>query len=374
MRNLKLILLLLICVIEGFSIKAEAEDRVVKPAEGSLLLREFKVDMALISRGLDGKGIPGSTDLQERLIQFFRNTGINLTTNEVNGSYAKLNPKQGVLTVKTTQKGIEAVQSALKILSVEPVRVMVQVRQFEVSHLGKDERLNTEVLLSSFRKDLLAITNAPWLGGNLKPNLFTNENVTFEGLFHPSHVHVLSPQEWKVVEHALELMDGVDMMAQPLRTTLNGQSFRCGLVCDPAKGVFIDAPSDGIFGRMEDMVLQAGIVISPLMRPQVDESGANIRLDWVADVIQIVNFQSQSPSAASLTPADTKVPNYRIRQITGSTMMKVGDTLMIGSGMAERTVKGRYGSPAQKQQVMTIFTLTASVVDEQGKPVKKAEK
>jgi hypothetical protein len=346
----------------------------MKPAEGSLLLREFKVDMALISRGLDGKGMADSTDLQERLIQFFRTTGINLITNEVNGSYAKLNPKQEVLTVKTTQKGIEAVQSALKILSVEPVRVMVQVRQFEVSHLGKDERLNTEVLLSSFKKDLLAITNAPWLGGNLKPNLFTNENVTCEGLFRPSHVHVLSPQEWKVVEHALELMDGVDMMAQPLRTTLNGQTFRCGLVCDPVTGVFIDAPSDGIFGRMEDMVLQAGIVISPLMLPQVDESGANIRLDWVADVIQIVNFQSQSPSAASLTPADTKVPIYRVRQITGSNMMKVGETLMIGSGMAEKTVKGRYGSAAQKQQVMTIFTLTATVVDEQGKPVKKAEK
>jgi general secretion pathway protein D len=346
--------------------------------------------------GQGGIGIAGVTrtnlteDVQLAVRNFFVTVGVDLTAPKT----VFFNDREGSLIVRASLQDLDIIQDAVQVLNIAPPQVNIKAKFVEVSQndsralgfdwflgnvlmgngrlvgsagtapsfTGSPSRANPEGTFPGSVANGTAIPSSPSdqiLTGGLRNNLNAPAIATLTG--------ILTDPQFRVVMHALQQRDGVDLLNEASVTTLSGRQTQIQVVDlqTIVSGVSLNQTSAGGGGGITGTG-SAGAIgssvnyplttlpIGPTLDvvPYVSADGFTIQMTIIPTITEFIGYddpgafvpQAQSVSgggggAALPLTATLPLPHFRVRQITTSAIIWDGQTIVLGGLITEDVIK-----------------------------------
>lgn len=358
--------------------------RKYEPEPPQMFVRRFKVDTDSFMKGLKKTAaasgltsITTSTNMQDQLREFFRLAGVGTNTNSMTVSQIFFNDTTGILLVRATLEDLEVIQQTIEILNMSKAQIEIEARYIEVS-----DKTAKEMGLTWFTSGPLNGTNTVKMDQLINVSIPTNQNVRLDAPVLPNHVSVLSPAQAKELIQNFTKRDGVDLLTAPRVTTLHNRQAQIAVQDQMNIAVGKDKQANEIPSGKESPKKEPTFVTSPVttgpmldVLPKVASDGLSLQLTWQVSLTEFVGYDKPGKGMEK----DEPLPRFRVRQVANTSMLRDGQTLLLGCGMTERTVRERVpegklfrvGAHTEKKHVIVL--LTARIVDPAGNPVNRDE-
>ncbi len=327
---------------------------------------------------------------------FFTTLGVDLTPPKS----VFFNDREGTLLVRATLQDLDIIEMAMQTLNVAPPQVNIKAKFVEVTQndsraLGFDWYLGN-VLVNNGRAALSGGTQPTFTGapstanpeGSFPGSLANGTSIApsttdqllttgLRNLTAPggattvpvvgSFTSILTDPQFKVVVHALEQRDGVDLLNESSVTTLSGRQTEIQvvdlrtIVTAPnlnqtgtgGGGTLAGTTSAGAVGTTLNYTTE----IQPFgptldVIPYVSADGFTIQMTIIPTITEFLGYddpggfvpQAQSVSggaggAAIPITGQLPLPHLRVRQVTTSTIVWDGQTVVLGGLITEDVTK-----------------------------------
>jgi type II secretory pathway component GspD/PulD (secretin)/tetratricopeptide (TPR) repeat protein len=349
--------------------------------------------------GQQGQGVRFLTEVTEEQLliplvkQFFTAAGVDLTTN---GRALFFNDRQGILMVRATLQELDIVEQALQVMNAAPPQVTIEAKFAEVNQddsraLGFEWFLGN-VLIDGGKNGLQGGTAPSFVGTPTKanpsgvfpgpgpapgvpgPNAIppsSGDNVLTTGLRNSAPAlatwtGILTDPQFRVVLHALEQKQGVDLISAPKVTTLSGRQaqIKAVLIQSIVTDLNLGQTQGGTGGNANQNVNAGGAVgssIQPIVSqielgpildviPSVSADGFTVQMTLIPTLKEFLGYddpgvfvaQAQSVSGntvANPLVAPTPLPKFSLRQVVTSAVVWDGQTVVLGGLIAEKVTK-----------------------------------
>jgi general secretion pathway protein D len=348
--------------------------------------------------GVGGGGITavtrtnGMEGVQLAVRNFFVTVGVNLDPPKT----LFFNDREGSLIVRATLQDLDLIEDAVKVLNIAPPQINIKAKFLEVSQndrkaLGFDWYLGN--VLMGNGKMVGSAGTAPSLAGSpstanpegtfpgsavngtaiapsasdqlLTSGLRNNLNAPAIGTL----TGILTDPQFRVVMHALQQRDGVDLLNESSVTTMSGrqteiqvvdlQTIVSGVSLNQTSagggggGVGTTGGGAGAIGSQVNYPLST-VPIGPTLDviPYVSADGFTIQMTIIPTITEFLGYddpgqfvpQAQSVSggaggAALPITAVLPLPHFRVRQVTTSAIVWDGQTIVLGGLITENVTK-----------------------------------
>jgi general secretion pathway protein D len=396
--------------------------------------------------GQSGVGIFGVTRtnqmavVQNAVIQFFATVGVDLSA--VSGKSVFWNDREGSLMVRATSQELDIIEAAIQTLNVAPPEVNVKTKFVEITQ-NDTKALGFDWYLGNF----LIGNKAAGLQGGSAPSFNNGNGGTFPGVVNTSPegtlqdttiaptindqlitsglrnsaaapavatlTGILTDPQFRVVLRALEQRDGADLLNQSDVTTLSGRQAQIQVV--DLKFVITGVASTTAVGGAGAGAGGAGAVVnnpavqtfqpipSPIplgptldVIPYVSADGYTIQMSLIPTIVEFIGYDdpgqfaiiSQGITAGGgTTPLSVPVPLplFRIRQVTTSTIVWDGQTIVLGGLISDNITRFKDKVPvlgdlpfvgrlfrsesSQTQKKNLVIFVTPTIIDPAGNRV-----
>jgi len=402
------------------------------------------------AQGGGGGGIKAVTRTNDMgLVQaavrtFFTSMGIDLNPPK----HIFFNDREGSIVVHATQADIDMIETAVQVLNIAPPMInikskFVEVGQNDAKALGFDYYLGNFLMnkgtIGASGGTAPSYSGSPStanpegsfpgsvVGGTFLPPSST-DGLLSQGLRNQVGVRnavstpalgtisgILTDPQFRVVLHALEQRDGVELLNEANVTTMSGRQTEIQVVdlqsivssvqlqqTSSGGGGGITGGGAGAIGSQITYTTQS-LPVGPTLDvvPYVSADGFTIQMTIIPTVVEFLGYddpgafvpQAQSISAGGnggipLT-AQLPLPRVRLRQVTTSAIVWDGQTVVLGGLISEDVVHikdkipvlgdlpfvgrlFRSESSANSKRNLMIF-VTPTIIDPAGNPAHSAE-
>ena len=306
---------------------------------------------------------------------FFTATGVDFT--QPPGKALFFNERKGLLFVRATTAELDLIESAIQTLNAVGPQVNIRAKFAEVSQednraLGFDWILGNTLMRNgtvgaqggsapSFNGTPTAANPAGTFPTPAQAAKAT-DGVVSSGLRNSAPslftlTGILTDPQFRVVIHALEQRNGVELLAAPEVTTLSGRQAQIKVT--DIRTIAVDIQGNQASGQANTglggtVVQNNQVIIQPITQPYelgpvldvvpyVLADGVTIKLDLVPSIREFVGYdpQPQIPTVqqAGAVLVPMVLPNFRIRQVITSVYVWDGQTVVLGGLLAEDSQK-----------------------------------
>jgi general secretion pathway protein D len=330
---------------------------------------------------------------------FFTTLGVDLTTPPRSVFF---NDREGSLFVRASQSDLDIIEAAVQVLNIAPPQINIRAKFVEISQndnraLGFDWYVGN-VLLGGGRTVLSSGTAPSFQGAPSTANplgffpgtssattipsgasdqlLTSGLRNQFGSLQNPTTTPtlatltgILTDPQFRVVLHALEQRDGVDLLTESSVTTLSGrqtqiqvvdlQTIVTGTSAGSTGGTFNNGA--GNTAGLGSVVQNANPTITyptstlpfgPTLDvvPYVSADGFTIQMTLIPTITEFLGYDPPGPFVPQVQAvgvgggsqpltAVLPLPHYRIRQVTTSAIVWDGQTVVLGGLITENVTK-----------------------------------
>jgi general secretion pathway protein D len=369
------------------------------------------------------------TTTQNAVRLFFQTMGVDLTPPK----NIFFNDREGSLLVHASMADLDIIEQAVQVLNTAAPQINIKAKFIEVTQndakaLGFDYYLGN-VLMNNGSMGLQGGT-APSFAGSPSfanpvgafPNPIIPQSPTDQlissGLRNQVGVQnpiatptlatlsgILTDPQFRVVLHALETRDGVDLLNESSVTTVSGRQCQIQVVDlqtivtgttvnQTAAGGGGVAGGNGVIGSTVQPTTQ-NLPFGPTLDvvPYVSADGFTIQMTIIPTIIEFIGYddpqgfviQAQSGGGSLPVTAQLPLPHLRLRQVTTSANVWDGQTVVLGGLITENVVKikdkipllgdlpilgrvFRSESSASTKKNLMIF-VTPTIIDPAGNPM-----
>jgi general secretion pathway protein D len=357
------------------------------------------------------------------------------------------NDRTGILVVRANLTDLEVIENAIQVLNVAPPQVQIEAKFAEITQtdgraigfdwfLGNFLMRNQSLGLSggtapsfnggrssasnpegTFPGSDLAGTSIPVSGSDGKltsglRNVDSNQSAiptlaTFSG--------ILTDPQFRVVIKALEQRDGVDLLASPKVTTVSGRQAQ--IKVSDVRRVVLGLNSNQSSGGQGIAQTGGGAGFNPIVQPTVgfdynsqplpfgptldvipyvDADDVSIQMSIIPAFSEFIGYDDPGDfvpvqTGANVAPVRARLPlpRFRLRQVTTSTIVWDGQTVVLGGLIAEDVKKTRDKIPvlgdipllgrffrseaASNSKKNLVIFVTPTIIDPAGKRVHTAD-
>jgi beta-lactamase regulating signal transducer with metallopeptidase domain len=329
---------------------------------GKLLTRTIKLDVNNFFMAVQTEAhLSGQPSLKELLAAFrklLQDAGVQLRAPET----IAFDDRIGTLLVHTTSENMEAIEQIVAQLNYSPPQITIQARFVESSGDFDVKALAIDFVAQS-------VSNAP-----------DGESNATSGDTNRSLIAILTEPQFRVVLHALEQRDGVDLITEQRVTTLSGRQAQVQTV-DIQNIVKLNpqalvAPGVASSNMFVTQTLYSGPVLDII--PYVSGND-EIQLTVTATVTEFVGYDVPEQSEAVSVYLDgqattTKPPHPRthVRTMQTAATLHDGQTLVLGRPQDEMVTYDKEGkalsNPSTTKKNLYVF-VTATLIDPKGNPI-----
>jgi beta-lactamase regulating signal transducer with metallopeptidase domain len=265
----------------------------------------------------------------------------------------------GALLVRATPQDLEFIDNFIRLLNLHPPQINIRAKFVELSGAG------AKLAFAAFKE---------FPNSNSATNATTNTTVGV--------AEVLSDPQFRVVLHALEQRDGVDVGDDQNVTTLSGRQAQVQIV-DMQSFVSLNGKALTYPGVASSNLLHATPVASgPVLDiiPTVKSDGITVSLEATATVTEFLGYDQPPKGDSSIVYVDGNaqsiktppLPHIRVRSLRNSAKLYDGQTLMLSLPSDETITYDKEGKPTTQQsdsrKELLVF-LTATIIDAAGNPI-----
>jgi general secretion pathway protein D len=369
------------------------------------------------------------TTVQLAVRLFFQQMGVDLTPPKS----IFFNDREGSLLVHASLADLDMIEQAVQVLNTAAPQVNIKAKFIEITQndakaLGFDYYLGN-VLMNNGSMGLQG-GSAPSFAGSPTfanpvgafPNPLIPQSPTDQlissgirnqiGVQNPIATPslatlsgILTDPQFRVVLHALETRDGVDLLNESAVTTVSGRQCQIQVVDlqtivtgttvnQTAAGGGGVAGGNGVIGSTVQPTTQ-NLPFGPTLDviPYVSADGFTIQMTIIPTIIEFIGYddpqgfviQAQSGGGALPVTAQLPLPHLRLRQVTTSAIVWDGQTVVLGGLITENVVKikdkipvlgdlpilgraFRSESSASTKKNLMIF-VTPTIIDPAGNPM-----
>jgi general secretion pathway protein D len=313
---------------------------------------------------------------------YFQSLGVDLDPQRNPGKALFFNDRQGVLIVRATMQDLDMIEAAIQTLNIVPAQVNVKAKFIEVQqvdskalgfdwYLGSVSMNNGSIFGQGGSAASLSGANSPYtvfpgnaFAGTTIASSTTDQTLT-GGLRNSSTslftlTGILTDPQFRMVLHALEQRQGVEILAQPEVTTQSGRQAQMKatniktIITGFSYGANNQATTSGGANNGNVIVNQATIVFplpeqleqGPVLDviPCVLSDGFTVNLTLIPTIAQFTGYDNPNevltsgitlPTGSTLVP--TVLPTYTVRQVASSVNVWDGQTVVLG-GLISETV------------------------------------
>jgi general secretion pathway protein D len=351
------------------------------------------------NQGIHGVTITNDmTFVQTEVRTFFTTMGVDLT---VPGKSVFFNDREGSLIVRATLQDLDTIEAAVQVLNIAPPQVnikakFVEITQTDARALGFDWYLGN-VLMNNGAMGFQAgtapsfagapsaanpggsfpgsIANGTSIPASATDGLLTSGLRNQIGTQNPVNTPtlatltgILTDPQFRVVLHALDQRQGVDLLNESSVTTLSGRQTQIQVVdlqtivtgtslnqtaTGGTAGTLTGATGGGAVASSVNYptsILPFGPTLDVV--PYVSADGYTIQMTIIPTVTEFIGYdppgqfipQAQSVSGGAngigvpLT-AQLPLPHFRLRQVTTSAIVWDGQTVVLGGLITEDVTK-----------------------------------
>jgi len=331
--------------------------------------------------------------VQQLVRNFFTSVGVDLSAP---GKSVFFNDRQGTLFVRATLQDLDIIEQAVQVLNIVPPQVNIRAKFAEVSQidnkaLGFDWYLGN-VLLGGKAVGAQGGTAPSYVGqpssanpsgvfpgpgttagqggpGSILPS--ATDNLLTGGLRNTANAPavatitgILTDPQFRVVLKALEQREGTELLSAPDVTTVSGRQAQLQVVDirTIVTGVNSDSTASGGSGTLTGgggaVAASFDYPTTPLafgpvldVVPYVSADGYTVQMVIIPTITEFVGYddpggfvpQAQSvasgSSAALPLSALLPLPHYRVRQVTTTSIIWDGQTVVLGGLLSENVSK-----------------------------------
>jgi len=369
------------------------------------------------------------TTVQLAVRLFFQQMGVDLTPPK----NIFFNDREGSLLIHASLADLDIIEQAVQVLNTAAPQINIKAKFIEITQndakaLGFDYYLGN-VLMNNSSMGLQG-GSAPSFAGSpstanpvgafpnpIIPQAPTDQLIT-SGIRNQIGVQnpiatpslatlsgILTDPQFRIVLHALETRDGVDLLNESSVTTVSGRQCQIQVVDlqtivtgttvnQTAAGGGGVAGGNGVIGSTVQPTTQ-NLPFGPTLDviPYVSADGFTIQMTIIPTIIEFIGYddpqgfviQAQSGGGALPVTAQLPLPHLRLRQVTTSANVWDGQTVVLGGLITENVVKikdkipvlgdlpilgraFRSESSASTKKNLMIF-VTPTIIDPAGNPM-----
>jgi general secretion pathway protein D len=321
--------------------------------------------------------------------QFFTTMGVDLNPPKS----VFFNDREGTILVRATLQDLDTIEAAVQVLNLAPPQVHIKAKFVEVSQtdskaLGFDYFLGNTLMANgsigaqggtapSFAgrptaANPLGTFPGSVIGGTAIAPSATDQLVTKglrnqTGVLNPNPVPtlftltgILTDPQFRVVIHALEQRDGVDLLSESSVTTMSGrqtqvQTVDLRQIVTEATQNTTTASGGGNAGGNAAATAQIGYTtqsfpLGPTLDvvPYVSADGFTIQMTIIPTIVEFLGYDDPGAfvpttllqaSGTSSATGTLPLPHFRLRQVTTSAIVWDGQTVVLGGLIAETVAK-----------------------------------
>jgi general secretion pathway protein D len=373
------------------------------------------------------------TVVQNAVRLFFTTMGVDLTPPK----NIFFNDREGSLLVHASMADLDIIESAVQVLNAAPPQINIKTKFIEVTQndakaLGLDYYLGNTLMNNgsiglqggsapsfagspSFANPVGAFPN-PLIGQSPTDQLITGGLRNQLGVQNPISTPslatlsgILTDPQFRIVLHALEQRDGVDLLNESSVTTVSGRQCQIQVVDlqtivtgtqvqQTAAGGGGVAGGNGVIGSTVQPTTQ-NLPFGPTLDvvPYVSADGFTIQMTIIPTIIEFIGYddpqgftiQAQSGGGSLPVTAQLPLPHLRLRQVTTSANVWDGQTVVLGGLITENVVKIKDKIPllgdlpilgrafrsesSQSSKKNLMIFVTPTIIDPAGNPMHSVE-
>jgi type II secretory pathway component GspD/PulD (secretin) len=287
-----------------------------------------------------------SQDIMDTFRKLVLSSGVELRP-PANMFYSE---RAGSLFVRATAPEMEVIEQVVGQLNIAPAQINIKARFVEVSE-----------------DDTKAISTAPDF---ISVNADTNS----------STLAILTDPQFRVILHALEIRDGVEVVGEQNVTTLSGRQAQIQ-IADLQTIVKLNPQAlvpPGASNAFVTETLSSGPLLDVI--PYVAEGGDKIQLNITAKVTEFLGYDPPPENSEAVpvyvdgqaTTIKQPHPQTHVRTMQAAVNLYDGQTVMLGRPKDEMITFDKDGkalsTPSTSKRNLLVF-VTATVIDAAGNPV-----
>jgi Flp pilus assembly secretin CpaC len=406
----------------------------VDPNSFSKSLRETKIISGVKGQPNDGAGPTAThdTNVIDEIRRFLGSLGVDLAPPKA----IFYNDRLGMLMARTTRHDLDLIEQAVQMLNMSPPQVTIEVKFAEITQ-DDTRALGFDWLLGQGKAGISG-TTAPSNGS--KPfdpttspaaSPSTTNNQVANGLRNSTPAAtkltgILTDPQFKMIVHALEQRQGVDLLSAPKVTTLSGRPAQIKVVsvryvvdvvtnldvahAAPPSGKLAEegkrpqTSPDSTSSKQTIQPVAKPVELGPVLDivPYVAADGYSIQMTVVATIVEFEGYDKQAAAlfssqarlvagsdASTPLTSVSALPIFRRRQVVGSAVVKDGQTLVMSGGsvveevivkdkvpvLGDLPLAGRLFRSEKKQSVrkQLLVFVTPTLIDPAGNRVHTKE-
>lgn len=369
------------------------------------------------------------TSVQNAVRLFFTTMGVDLTPPK----NIFFNDREGSLLVHASIADLDLIEQAVQVLNTAPPQINIKTKFIEVTQndakaLGLDYYLGNVLMNNgsmglqggsapsfagspTFANPVGAFPNPvipqsptdQLLSGGLRNQLGVQNPIPTPTLATLSGI--LTDPQFRIVLHALESRDGVDLLNESSVTTVSGRQCQIQVVDlqtivtgttvnQTAAGGGGVAGGNGVIGSTVQPQTQ-NLPFGPTLDvvPYVSADGFTIQMTIIPTIIEFIGYddpqgfviQAQSGGGSLPVTAQLPLPHLRLRQVTTSANVWDGQTVVLGGLITENVVKVKDKIPflgdlpilgrafrsesSQSSKKNLMIFVTPTIIDPAGNPM-----
>jgi beta-lactamase regulating signal transducer with metallopeptidase domain/type II secretory pathway component GspD/PulD (secretin) len=262
------------------------------------------------------------------------------------------------LLVRATAQDLEFIESFIQVLNLAPPQINIRAKFIELSEA------DAKLAFSALKE---------FPSSNSGSSTTTNSTV---GL-----AEVLSEPQFRVILHALEQRDTVDLRSESSVTTLSGRQVQIQNV-DTQSIVSLNRQALTSPGVTSSNLLQTTSILSgPVLDiiQVVKPDGMTVALEATATVTEFLGYDQPPKGDSTFVYVDGKtqsitppLPHIRVRSLHNSAKLYDGQTLMLGMASDVTITYDKDGKatthPSETRKELLVF-VTATIIDLAGNPI-----
>ena len=334
--------------------------------------------------------------VQQVVRNFFNSVGVDLSAA---GKSVFFNDRQGTLFVRATLQDLDIIEQAVQVLNIIPPQVNIKAKFAEVGQNDK-KAVGFDWYLGNMLMGGKALGaqggtapsyvgapsagnpsgvfpgpgTAPGVGGPGAIAQSASDSLLTSGLRNTANAPalgtltgILTDPQFRLVVHALEQREGVELLSAPDVTTVSGRQAQLQVVDIRTIVTTADTSQTGSGGNNnnnQNSNSGGGVVAASLnygtqqtpfgpvldVIPYVSADGYTVQMVIIPTITEFVGYddpggfvpQSQSVGAGNVglpLTAQLPLPHYRVRQVTTTSIIWDGQTIVLGGLLSESVSK-----------------------------------
>jgi general secretion pathway protein D len=336
-------------------------------------------------------------DVSAAARNYFQTLGVDLDPQRNPGKALFFNDRQGVLIVRATMQDLDMIEAAIQTLNIVPAQVNIKAKFIEVEqddtkslgfdwYLGNVSMNNGTIFGQGGSAASLSGANSPYTvfpgsasAGTTIASSATDQLLTSglrtsgSSLF--TLTGILTDPQFRMVLHALEQRQGIELLAQPEVTTQSGRQaqMKATDIKTVITGFSFSSNNQGTTGGggggggggNNNVIVNQATIVYPLPEqmetgpvldviPCVLSDGFTVNLTVIPTLAEFTGYDDPSSvlSSGVLSSAGTiggfvvvptVLPKYTVRQVASAVNVWDGQTVVLGGLISEnvKTIKDK---------------------------------